>query len=122
MARILVVDDDALMRALYRRCLPEHDVTVCEEAQLALDLALRGGTFDVFIIDFELSDRDGAWVYEQLLRECSPLARRVLFATGSSEAATHLATQQPVMAKPFRIKELREHIDRLSRGGMEGAS
>jgi CheY-like chemotaxis protein len=58
--RVLVVDDDALVRQVQRRILERagHEVVTAEEGATAVDL-VRRGSFDLVIADVEMPGTDG---------------------------------------------------------------
>lgn len=58
--RILLVEDDAILRDLLRRNLEarQHEVRIADDAQSALD-ALRSATFDLVVLDINLPDQTG---------------------------------------------------------------
>jgi excisionase family DNA binding protein len=66
--RVLVVDDDAVTRALVLGVLEPrgHQVVEAADAQSALAVARRR-RFDRLFIDFKLSDSDGVRLIEELL-------------------------------------------------------
>ena len=79
--RILVVDDNAMIRAMLRRLLSRHDVAVAEGGGAAIELCGREA-FDIILCDLMMPDMTGVDVY-RALRESNPgLERRIVFMTG----------------------------------------
>jgi CheY-like chemotaxis protein len=81
--RILVVDDDELLRQAVSRTLSrEHDlrlVTCAEEALACLDAGLR---YDVILCDMMMPVVTGAELYDQILKRAPDQAERIIFLTG----------------------------------------
>ncbi len=69
-ARILLVEDDAVLRDLVGRNLQvrEHDVRIAEDARTALDY-LRDSPFDLVVLDINLPDQTGWEVLRTAQRE-----------------------------------------------------
>lgn len=69
-ARILLVEDDAVIRDLVARNLTarSHDVCVAADVQSAL-AQLRANTFDLVVLDINLPDQTGWDVLRAALRE-----------------------------------------------------
>ena len=69
-ARILLVEDDAVLRDLLERNLRvrEHDVRIAEDARTALDY-LRDYPFDLVVLDINLPDQTGWEVLRTAQRE-----------------------------------------------------
>ena len=109
---ILVVDDDAAMRALARHLLEErgYDVAVAESGREALTL-LRGGPLpDYLVTDLKMADGSGGWLVSQVAYEFPALLAHTVVITGAatSSAAAHVTARWrcPLVAKPFTGTEL----------------
>jgi DNA-binding NarL/FixJ family response regulator len=86
MIKLLIADDHAILRHGLRQIIAESgDMVVAGEAQCAADVIrlLRGGTFDVVLLDISLPDRNGIDVLKQIRREYPGIA--VLMLTMHSE-------------------------------------
>jgi two-component system, OmpR family, response regulator MprA len=88
MARVLVVDDEpAVRRALERALrLENHDVTLAEDGEQALDV-LAGGSTDAVILDILMPKLDGLEVCRRLRKagDRTPVLM-LTAATGSSSS------------------------------------
>jgi DNA-binding response OmpR family regulator len=69
-ARILLVEDDEILRDVVRRNLEvrEHDVCIAEDAESAL-MHLRTAPFDLIVLDINLPDQTGWEVLRTAQRE-----------------------------------------------------
>lgn len=104
MAQLLIVDDEASMRAVIRRCLTDstHEIREAGDAQAAL-AALAERPADVVFCDVQMPGEDGVWLTGQI-RNRYPLTA-VILATGVSTVAPNTSMRAGVMAylvKPFR--------------------
>lgn len=111
--RLLVVDDEAMIRRAVARYATAQGWAVDEAAcaEDALALALGGeAVFDAVVCDLRMPGLSGAGFYEQLEQRAPHLLRRVLFVTGdlaSPEAVAFAARcRAPIVAKPFVVSEL----------------
>lgn len=111
--RVLVVDDDPMIRRLLRRVLENarFSVRVAHGVDDGLECASEWRPH-VVVTDVHLGRRDG--------RELAALVRgrlgghtRMLFCTGEPEAV--LESASPVLPKPFRIGQLIEAVRALAR-------
>ncbi len=115
--RILVVDDEQSIQKLLTGVLEMdgHEVHVATNGREALD-RLGREPFDLVISDVKMPVMSGPDLYRRLLDQGSPLARRVIFITGDTVAAEtrgFLQTvQNDVLAKPFRLRDVRETVRR----------
>jgi len=116
--RVLVVDDEPAMRSALRRLLSAHyAVSVAAGVEEGL-AALARETFDLVLCDVVMPDGGGARLHQELSRRAPAQAGRLVFITGGAtteEARRFLGGQpQPVLAKPFGLRELAEaaaHLD-----------
>lgn len=114
--RVLLVDDEELIRRPMSRFLTKRgaDVKEAGDGAAALEL-LRGGLEPrVILADLRMPKMDGAEFYERLQEERPDLADRVLFLSGD---ITHLASRglaevprDRVLVKPVELAELEQRI------------
>ena len=120
MARVLIVDDERVMRELIEVTLEDagHAVESVENARAALE-RLTQHTYDLIVCDLHMPDRDGPAVYRAVQRRPPPRPA-FLFVTGYADGGPYeafiRASQAPVMIKPFGIDGLRETVSRLLGG------
>lgn len=108
--RILVVDDDAMLRkALVRVLGDEQQVTTAVDGPSALAEVLAA-PFDVVLFDLMMPGMTGAELYEQAQREQPEAARAwVLMTGGATTPETHAFLQEHpwVLRKPFTPEDVR---------------
>lgn len=116
--RILVVDDEVIIRTLARNVLmPVHDVTTSETAEEALRL-LMGDDFDVVLIDLNLGGPiGGRSLYETMRVHHPEVATRVVFMSGGPVGADEIRfleeSGRPYIQKPFTIDTLRAVVRKM---------
>jgi EAL domain-containing protein (putative c-di-GMP-specific phosphodiesterase class I) len=114
MTRILVVDDESLIRRAITRILGSegYQVVTASDAEEAMRYA--GDTaFDLALIDYDMPGRDGLWALSSL-REVQPGCIRVLM-TGRTDfpivvEAINRGEVLRVLQKPFEPARLREVV------------
>jgi DNA-binding response OmpR family regulator len=101
-ARILLIEDDEVLRELIRRNLEarDHDVRVAEDAQTALAY-LRGSPFDLIFLDICLPDQTG-WEVLRIAQKESWLAPLALNGTPAQLPVVVLSA---VRVSPGRLRE-----------------
>ena len=115
---ILVVDDEESIQRLLGSVLQmdNHLVDTAKNGREALAL-IAERTYDLVITDIKMPDMGGRELYEQLVKQDPRLASRTIFITGdtvSPDTRTFLQqVKNPVLAKPFRVREVRETIERI---------
>jgi len=116
-ARILVVDDEAQMRALCRRALAEEGAAVETAAGPEEALALLGrGAFDILITDMQMSDPLAGGNLAEEVRARWP-GTDILIMTGQPSLETAVSTLKTGAAdyliKPFSMPQLQTVVGKL---------
>lgn len=118
--RVLVVDDDAMIRDVITRVLNAelYEIVPVESAEDALALLDAGDDFDVVLSDMSMPSMTGMEFYQRLQAFRPRLAARVVFLSGgatSQQLDAFLASiPNPVLGKPFSIRELSATIDAVA--------
>ena len=108
--RVLVVDDEALIRWSLSELLAEvgYDVTEASDGASAVAEASDGGEFDAIVLDYRLPDSNDLHLLEQI-RQLQPQAAVVMMtAFGTPEitsGALKLGAYQ-VVSKPFDVHDM----------------
>jgi CheY-like chemotaxis protein len=107
--RILLVEDELMIRMLLEDMLKELGYTVAAEAARIDDAltAVAAGGFDLAILDVNLNGRSIAPVADALAARATPF----VFATGYGEQGLPEAfRERPTLKKPFQIDALRKTL------------
>jgi signal transduction histidine kinase len=118
-ARILVVDDDALVLLSIRRLLDEeHDLVTTTSAHEAVRRVREGEKFDLIIADLMMPEMTGMALHEEVAILSPRLAEQMLFITGGAFTPGAQEFLQTVsnerLLKPFDAQELRDLVNRLA--------
>jgi len=118
MARVLVVDDEpAVRRALERALrLDNHDVTLAEDGEQALDV-LAGGTTDAVILDILMPKLDGLEMCRRLRKagDRTPVLMLTARDRVSDRVSGLDAGADDYLVKPFALEELMARLRALLR-------
>ena len=120
--RVLVVDDEENILALLRDVLTSdgHRVDTAGNGEEALAFLAEHG-YDLLITDIKMPGMSGQALYQRVKQMDSELASHTVFITGdtvSPETRTFLQRiDNPCLAKPFKVRDVREIVDRLLGGG-----
>jgi CheY-like chemotaxis protein len=118
-ARVLVVDDDALVGSALKRLLsPRHEVVTCPSAAEALELVGGGARYDAILCDVMMPEMDGTAFHGHLVRIAPDQARRVVFMTGGAfepriRAALEALPNRKI-GKPCPREELEQVVAELA--------
>jgi PAS domain S-box-containing protein len=114
-ARVLVVDDEPLVRELLGQELAGegYRVETVDGAAAALD-RLRGDDYHLVLLDIKMPGMSGIELYQQTCKLKPSLASRVIFITGdtmSPDTREFLSQAKvPYIAKPFNLEKLKGEI------------
>lgn len=106
--RILVVDDEELVRATLRLALEQQgcEVVTAEDGVEGLD-AIDLQPFDAVVTDVRMERRDGIWLWRQAVAVRPELVGRFVFISGHAfPAPDHGSEREFFLAKPFTMKQL----------------
>jgi len=122
MARVLLIDDDELVRSMLDRHLARagHEVVLAENGRLGLE-AFRNGTFDIVVTDIIMPDTEGIETIISLRKMSLTLPIIAISGGGRQspigflEPAKQLGASA-VLQKPFTPKQLTALIEDLLGG------
>lgn len=111
MPRILIVEDEAIIRSALRRLLERHDYTVSEAASAEEAQKLTLNEFDLIISDLRLPGEPGT----SLIDAATPAPVLIMTSYASMRSAVDALKQGAVdyVAKPFDHTELLETVERI---------
>ena len=116
---VLLVDDDELIQSSIQAILETlgHGVTAAFSGEEALQMLATGSKPDLIILDMNMPGLGGTGTLPRL-RAILPTVP-ILLATGrADQSALDLANAHPfvtLLAKPFSMKELQQHLEVLER-------
>jgi CheY-like chemotaxis protein len=116
-ARILVIDDDPLVRQWLTDALAaeRHAVEAVSSGRAGLEL-LRSATFDLVLTDLRMPDVDGIGLYHELKRTQPQMAGRVIFISGNTREPRYqrflAGLEERSLSKPFDISQLTRLVRR----------
>jgi CheY-like chemotaxis protein len=114
--RVLVIDDEELIREAIRRALgKECSVTLAASGREALGLLSdEAGGYDVILCDLLMPDVSGMDLYAETIRAAPALGGRFVFMTGGAftpKARSFLENVgNPHLEKPIALAKLREIV------------
>src|SRR3982751_4286965 len=115
MIRILLAEDDSVMREYLTRALERsgYAVTAVDRGTAALPL-IEAEHFDLLLSDIVMPEMDGI----ELAQKASEIAPdiRVMFITGFAAVALKAGRKTPdakVLSKPFHLRDLVAEVERM---------
>lgn len=127
MARVLLVDDEALVVDSLRRVLSaEFDISSTTRAEQALEWIVGGESFDVILCDVMMPGLDGVELRRRIEEFSPEQAVRMVFVTGGL-LLPHVRSMlddvpNTVLEKPIDVEGLRELIRRRVRSSRQAPS
>lgn len=111
--RVLVVDDEPMIRAAVQRVLgAHHDVQVVPGPSAVWSLLTHDAEWDIVLCDLSMPEGDGLTIHRRLLRDHPALAERFTLMTGDvvrrREELNGLT--MPILEKPFSASTLRGYV------------
>lgn len=116
--RILIIDDEPLVRRALMRLLREHEVVEAESGEGALALLKGDENFDLILCDVMMPVLSGLDVYARVRDEFAPLNERIVFMTGGAfdprlQDLLKATANVSVIDKPFDPVHLRHTVDQV---------
>jgi CheY-like chemotaxis protein len=113
-ARIMIIDDDMLVRDVLAKILKEHEIVTASSGEEALRVLGQDQVFDLILCDVMMPRTSGIDVHRWLVETHPELARKVVFVTGgafTSGAREYLAQiDNPRLEKPFNAVFLEKKV------------
>jgi PAS domain S-box-containing protein len=117
-AKILVVDDEPVIRQLISKVLGEqgHTVETIDNAASALKM-VKSKRYRLILLDIKMPGMSGVELYKQFQKIAPSLTKRVVFITGDVMGKRTIAfldkTKTPYIMKPFDARELKTQVNRI---------
>lgn len=111
--RILIVDDEPLVRRALRRLLRKHEVVEAPNGSAGLEVLAQDQRFDMILCDVMMPDVTGIDLYQRLREEQPELGARLVFMTGGAfdgqvgDLMRAVVGETPIIHKPFQSDQLR---------------
>src|SRR5690606_6554248 len=126
-ARILVVDDEVVIRRMMVRILSsKHDVVSAESGEAARVILEQDQAFDVILCDLMMPNTTGMDLYRWCSSQYPALATQIGFVTGGActpDAVQHLASiDNRTLEKPFEVPALHRLIGEVVAQGKRARS
>jgi len=125
--RILVIDDEAAIRAILQRMLGrEHEVVTASDGKEGLRILEGDSDFDVVLCDLMMPQMSGADLHQWLIAARPSLARNLIFITGGAftpRVREHLRqVDNPRGGKPFGAPALIRIVREMVRTSRQAES
>jgi PAS domain S-box-containing protein len=117
-AKVLVVDDEAVIRKLVSRVLGNegHEVDIVDNGEKALEL-IRNNRYNLILLDIKMPGIGGIELYNRIKDIAGSLTSRIVFITGDvmgEETQKFFnKTKVPYLMKPFDSNRLKFEINKL---------
>ena len=120
--KVLIAEDNAMNQKVIEGILgDEHDLTVCENGQEAVD-AIGLQNFDLILMDMHMPVMDGAQATQTIRKTGSSIP--IIALTADTELQAHQSFKNMgfdgLTLKPIKIPLLLQEIDRVMRDDRSG--
>ena len=110
--RILIVDDEPVIRQFCQRVLTEEGFEVDAATDgIEAQLMINRHEYDLYLFDIKMPLMDGKELYESLQKTYSGIVSRIVLTTGSAigqDTEEFLKSSgRPILPKPFTTEELK---------------
>jgi DNA-binding NtrC family response regulator len=123
--RVLVVDDEALIRWSLAETLTDegHWVAEASDGESALRTISEAGPFDVVVLDHRLPDSNDLKLLAAIRRVTPGTAVVMMTAFGAPEVSSEALRlgAYRVVAKPFDVHQMVELVSQAHQGGLAGS-
>ena len=120
--RILFVDDEQMLHALFRRLFSRHGfhITCCSNAAQAIE-ELKRSAFDLVVTDFMMPDMDGVELLGHIRQDYPDLRVIMITAHANVQQAVRVMRTGAIdyIPKPFSTTELVERVQKCLEGQQE---
>lgn len=119
--RILIIDDEPLVRRALVRLLREHEIVEAASGMEGLAQMEEGEPFDAILCDVMMPQLSGLDVYERMQTEHPELTDRLVLMSGGAfdpriQELLSTFAELPLIDKPFDVAQLRAVLDLKLRG------
>ncbi len=116
--RVLVIDDEPMIRSLVGRLLAaSYDVTCADGVRAALGHLNQGSEYDLILCDLMMPGESGMDFFAVVRRLYPDQVRRIAFITGGAvrpDTGKFLDTAaRPVLSKPFNFESLLAFVEQV---------
>ncbi len=111
-ARVLVVDDEEMVRSIVTQLLSlkGHEIDQASSGAEALE-CVEAKTYDIVFTDFGMPEMTGAELARQIRSVCPGMP--IVLLTGYTETEAAEQDVQAILSKPFKLEELQSTIQEL---------
>jgi CheY-like chemotaxis protein len=122
--RVLVVDDDRMVRSFIRHALARDRLAVeeADDGHAALERIQNGAKLDVVLLDGLLPDMHGVSLAQRVLEQPSARLLPICFLTGAVRHHIEPGAGFSCLPKPFRPTDLVREVRVLLAWAREGGS
>jgi len=121
-SKILIVDDDRMVRRILSEALSLHSTYLIEEASNGIEASIKLGTYrpDLLILDIFMPEMDGVEVCRNIKSEPELSAMKVIITTGYPQHPKLDEVMalgfRDILSKPFDLREFTNNVGKILSG------